>query len=30
LLLAMSGIVGGVDVEQNLATLADLVATHNG
>src|SRR5258708_37236311 len=28
LLLAMSGIVGGVDVEQNLATLADLVATH--
>src|SRR5258708_20055702 len=28
LLLAMSGIVGGVDVEENLATLADLVATH--
>jgi hypothetical protein len=28
LLLAMSGIVGRVDVEQNLATLAGLVATH--
>src|SRR5437867_13102944 len=28
LLLAMSGIVGVVDVEQNLATLADLVAAH--
>jgi len=26
LLLAMSGIVGGIDVEQNLPTLADLVA----
>src|SRR5260370_37242838 len=28
LLLAMRGIVGGVDVEENLATLADLVGTH--
>ena len=27
-LLTVSGIVGGIDVEQNLATLADLVATH--
>ena len=26
LLLAMSGIVGGIDIEQDLAALADLVA----